>query len=151
DRAAFLGRGRTPAAPAALDPQARLGGGVGAVLDPVFSLRRGVRLEPGGSATVTFVTAIAGSRGAALGLAGRYRHLQAVSRAFDMSWTQRRVELLHLNMSGESFHLYQRLAGHLIYAGPTFRAPAELIRANVGGPTGLWRFGISGDLPILLA
>ena len=48
DRVRFLGRGRTPANPAALDPEARLSGTTGPVLDPVFSLRRRVRLEPGG-------------------------------------------------------------------------------------------------------
>src|SRR5262249_17853985 len=40
DRARFLGRGRTPAAPAALDPGARLSSTTGPVLDPIFSLRR---------------------------------------------------------------------------------------------------------------
>ena len=49
DRARFLGRGRTPANPAALDAGTRLSGTTGPVLDPVFSLRRRVRLEPGGT------------------------------------------------------------------------------------------------------
>src|SRR6185503_11118605 len=38
-REAFLGRGRTPRRPAALDPSGRLTGQVGAVLDPIFALR----------------------------------------------------------------------------------------------------------------
>ena len=46
DRVRFLGRGRTPAHPAALDPGVRLSGTTGPVLDPVFSLRRHVRLDP---------------------------------------------------------------------------------------------------------
>ena len=46
DRLRFLGRGRTTASPAALDPGSHLSGTTGAVLDPIFSLRRRVRLEP---------------------------------------------------------------------------------------------------------
>ncbi len=47
DRFRFLGRGRTPADPAALDPNSTLSGTSGAVLDPIFAIRRRVRIEPG--------------------------------------------------------------------------------------------------------
>ena len=47
DRARFLGRGRTPANPAALDPDGTLSGTTGPVLDPVFSLRRSCDSPPG--------------------------------------------------------------------------------------------------------
>ena len=57
DRARFLGRGRTAANPAALDPGVGLSGTIGPVLDPVFSLRRRIRLDPGASAVLAFITA----------------------------------------------------------------------------------------------
>ena len=47
DRMRFLGRGRTPANPAALDSGSRLSRTTGPVLDPIFSLRRRVSLEAG--------------------------------------------------------------------------------------------------------
>ena len=47
DRMRFLGRGRTPANPAALDSGSRLSRTTGPVLDPIFSLRRRVGLEAG--------------------------------------------------------------------------------------------------------
>ena len=50
DRARFLGRGRTPASPAALGPGGALSGTTGPVLDPVFSLRRSLRRMVRGSA-----------------------------------------------------------------------------------------------------
>ena len=55
DRARFLGRGRTPADPVALDGRA-LTGTTGAVLDPIVSLRQRVRLEPGGFARIAYAT-----------------------------------------------------------------------------------------------
>ncbi|HET9985323.1 MAG TPA: hypothetical protein VFQ38_17110 [Longimicrobiales bacterium] len=72
DRARFLGRGRSAAAPAALDPGAALAGTVGAVLDPVLSLRRVVELAPGATATLVAVLAAAPERAAALELAVRW-------------------------------------------------------------------------------
>ncbi len=47
DRMRFLGRGRTPANPAALDSGSRLSRTTGPVLDPIFSLRRRVSARSG--------------------------------------------------------------------------------------------------------
>ncbi|MBX6363879.1 MAG: glycosyl transferase [Gemmatimonadetes bacterium] len=78
DRARFLGRGRSTAAPAALDPGATLSGTVGAVLDPVVSLRRCVELPPGEATTLVAVLAAAPDCAAALELATRWTGRDAV-------------------------------------------------------------------------
>ena len=46
--------------------------------------------------------------------------------------------------------LFQRVAGHLLYAGPTLRPSSDTILRGAGGQPGLWPMGISGDLPIVL-
>ena len=56
DRARFLGRGRAPSRPAALDGP--LSGTLGDVLDPVFAARRIVRLAPGASAVLEAVLTV---------------------------------------------------------------------------------------------
>ncbi|HMC66382.1 MAG TPA: glucoamylase family protein [Gemmataceae bacterium] len=150
DRARFLGRGRTPAAPAALDSGAILSGTVGPVLDPVFSLRRRVRLQPAASVSVSFTTGVADTREQALALADQYHHHTAILRAFELAWAHSQVELTHLHLSPEDSHLYQRLASHVIYAGSAHRAPPSVLAANQQGLAGLWRLGISGDKPIVL-
>ncbi len=150
DRARFLGRGRTPASPSALDPGAVLSGTVGAVLDPIFSIRRRVHLEPGGSATIAFTTALARDRDEALVLAGQYREPGAIARAFDMAWANSQIEHRHRRWSPEEAVLYQRFAAHLIYAGPGQRSAPEVLAANTLGQPGLWRAGVSGDRPIAL-
>ncbi|MEP6908785.1 MAG: glycosyl transferase family 36, partial [Pseudoxanthomonas sp.] len=53
DRAAFIGRGRDLRTPVALAHQQPLGGGIGTVLDPIFSLRQRVRIPAGGTARLT--------------------------------------------------------------------------------------------------
>ena len=46
--------------------------------------------------------------------------------------------------------LFQRLASHVIYAGPALRPSSDMIRQGAGPQSGLWSQGISGDLPIVL-
>ncbi len=69
DRDRFIGRGGTTAAPRALTTRRRLSGTTGNVLDPIVSLRRIVRLEPGATAVVCYGLGAAPGRDAALALA----------------------------------------------------------------------------------
>ena len=82
DRMRFLGRGRTPANPAALDAGSRLSRTTGPVLDPIFSLRRRVGLEAGMTTRIAFVTGAADTREAAIGIAERFRTFEAIDQAF---------------------------------------------------------------------
>jgi cyclic beta-1,2-glucan synthetase len=150
DRARFLGRGRTPANPAALEDSRIEEGATGAVLDPIFSLRRCVRVPAGMSVSVAFTMAVADSREEALALADTYHDVHAINRAFELAWAHSQVELQHLHLSTEDAHLFQRVASHLIYSGPFLRARPEVLAANRQGQLGLWRHGISGDRAIVL-
>jgi len=150
DRARFLGRGRTPRAPAAVTPGRPLSGTTGAVLDPIASLRRSLRLEPGESARLTFVTAVAETREAALELADKYHEPRAIARALALAWTHSQVELRHLNISAEEAHLFQRLASRALYATPELRPSGEVLSRNTKQQSGLWAYGVSGDLPVIL-
>jgi cyclic beta-1,2-glucan synthetase len=150
DRARFVGRGRTPASPAAMLSLTSLGKTTGAVLDPVFSLRRTVRLEPGQAARLAFTTAVAKTREEALALADQYRDLRVVLRVFELAWAHSQVELRHRHLIPADAHLYQRLASHLIYPDNSHRAPPSILAANRQGQSALWRHGISGDYPIIL-
>ncbi|HEV3116859.1 MAG TPA: glucoamylase family protein, partial [Gemmataceae bacterium] len=150
DRARFLGRGRTPANPAALDGRTRLSGASGPVLDPILSLRRQVRIAPGRSVSIAFTTAVAETREEALALADQYHDFHGITRGFELAWAQSQVELRHLHMSAEDIHLYQRLAAHILYVGSALRAPRATLIANQQGQAALWRYGISGDKPIVL-
>ena len=82
DRARFIGRGHTLAAPRALVEPEPLSGTVGNVLDPIVSLRGMVELAAGGEAHITFLLGAAADRTAALALAARYDSPTAVATAF---------------------------------------------------------------------
>jgi cyclic beta-1,2-glucan synthetase len=147
DRAKFLGRRRTPADPYALTH--RLSGTVGAVLDPVFALRRTVGVAPGTTATLTFTTAVTDTLEAAHAVADHYRNPTAAARAFELAWAHSRVELIDLGLTPALSHLYQRLAGHVMFPPTALRATPS-IAGNRQAQPALWRHGISGDVPILV-
>lgn len=150
DRARFLGRGRTIRTPMSVLDARPLSDTVGTVLDPIFSLRRRVRVPPGGTARIAFWTMVAPSRSDALDLADKHRDATAFERAATLSWTQAQVQLHHLGIEPDEALLFQRLANHVLYSDPKLRPSSEVQKRGEGGPSALWPHGISGDLPIVL-
>jgi cyclic beta-1,2-glucan synthetase len=150
DRARFLGRGHDVHAPIAMMDGRALSNTVGTVLDPVFALRHRVKVSPGSTVSIAYWTLLASGRQALLDCADKHRDMAAFTRAATLAWTQAQVQLHHLGVSAGEAALFQRLAGHLVYAAPVLRPSSATILAGAGAQSGLWSEGISGDLPILL-
>jgi len=150
DRARFIGRGRTVATAAALADGRPLSNTVGAVLDPVFSLRQTVIVPPGKVARVAFWTVVAASRAELLDSIDKHHDRSAFGRAKTLAWTQAQVQLRHLDVRPEEAADFQRLAAPIIYADHRFRPSSDTIMRGAGPQSGLWPNSISGDLPIVL-
>ena len=148
DRAKFLGRGRGNDNPLALEGE--LSGTSGAVLDPCFSLRRRVVLQPGQRVLVAFVLGAAEDENGVRRLVDKYADFGACERAFDLAWTHSQLELRHLQITSDEAAAFQQLAGYLLFPHAALRAPSKRVRENAKGQSGLWAYGISGDLPIVV-
>jgi cyclic beta-1,2-glucan synthetase len=150
NRATFVGRTRSTANPAAFDKIGPLSNTDGSVLDPIVAIRQSVIMDPDTSANWHIISGMAETREAALLLIEQYRDPSFAARAFDMAWSHSQLELHQLRATEAEAQLYARLASSIIYANPLHRAAPGIISRNRSGQSGLWAFGISGDLPILL-
>jgi cyclic beta-1,2-glucan synthetase len=150
DRMAFLGRGRTAVAPAVMNTLGPLAGGAGSVLDPVLSIRQTVRLQPGESIRIDLVTGATETREAASALMDKYHDIRLADRVFELAWTHANIVLRQLNVTEADAQMFGLLAGSIVYASSRRRAKAAALMRNRQGQSGLWGYGISGDLPIML-
>ncbi|MGM0587003.1 MAG: GH36-type glycosyl hydrolase domain-containing protein [Bacteroidota bacterium] len=150
NRALFIGRGRSLSNPAALDPNATLSRQSGNVLDPIVSQRVPVTLGPGEKVQFTFGLGFGQSREEVVDLAEKYRNRPMVDRVFNLAKAYGLMELEQLDISGSEAMYNQRLASSLIYNHTRFRATDEILEKNRKTQSGLWSYGISGDVPILV-
>ena len=150
DRSRFVGRGHSVSDPSAINEGRPLSNSFGAVLDPIFSLRQRVRLRPNETARICFATAVAHSREEALSLADKYHNLGTFEREARLAWTKSQVEMRHLEVDLEEAQLFQRLAGLVCYLDQSLRPRPHVLALNSKTQAGLWPYGISGDLPIIL-
>ena len=107
-------------------------------------------IAPDETARVHLVTGVAETRDGALGLIEKYRDRHLADRVFELAWTHSQVVLRQLDATEADTQLYGRLASSILYANPLLRAPGSVIARNRRGQSGLWGYGISGDLPIVL-
>jgi cyclic beta-1,2-glucan synthetase len=148
DRRRFIGRGRTLANPMGIRQE--LGNSQGFVLDPILSLRQSVTVGPGQRIEVSLVLAAGETRQSVLQLMDKYGDPHAIDRAMDFTWASAQLELRLLRIQPDEARRFQQLASHLLFPNPLLRPPTARIEENRKGQAGLWPYGISGDLPIVL-
>ncbi len=122
----------------------------GSVLDPIAAIRRSLTLATDRATSIQIITGVANSREAVIALIDKYNDKHFVERAFDMAWFQSQEVLRMLNANESEAQVFGRLASSVIYCNALRRAAPSVIARNNQGQSGLWRFGISGDLPIVL-
>ncbi|CAN5477618.1 glucoamylase family protein [soil metagenome] len=151
DRSKFIGRGRDAQSPASLDAGVGdLSNSEGSVLDPIVAIRRRITLDPSESARVDIVTGMSETRDGAAALIEKYHDRRLADRVLELSWTHSQVVLRQLNATEAEAQIYGRLAANVLYATPARRTNSGIIARNRRGQSGLWGYGISGDLPIVL-
>jgi cyclic beta-1,2-glucan synthetase len=145
DRRAFIGRNRTLANPA-LDAQPLTARGKQVNgLDPIACLRVRLSIAPGTTARLSFATAADNDIEALMPGIDRYMQPMHVERATRMAATLAQVRLRDLSIAPAQNLALQDLTTILTYTTPRVMSDRGLIDLRQ-----IWRFGISGDKPIVL-
>ena len=122
-------------------------------LDPVCAMAVRLRIEPQGKALLTFATAASDDGGTLRAVIDKYRQASHVQRASLMSATLAGIRFRTLRISTENFAAIQTLTTALVLMltrPRTWAARLDETTAAVCDRRLLWRFGISGDRPIVL-
>ncbi|MBA2407057.1 MAG: cyclic beta 1-2 glucan synthetase, partial [Chitinophagales bacterium] len=150
DRDQFIGRGNSISQPQVMKRKEPLGGNSGSVLDPIVSIQYRIFLEGNETVTVDIISGMAETKEICNDLIDKYQERHLFNRVLELAWTHSQVILRQINAVESDAQLYSRLAGSIIYSNQLFRADTGVIIKNRRGQSGLWRYSISGDIPIVL-
>ncbi len=150
DRARFIGRGRNMRSPAALSNAAGLSGSTGPLLDPVMALSQDIVLEPSAHVQLAWVTSSASTRDDVLSLAVRFQNWREIDAVFDAARHKSEADVRASRLSTTDLSAMEQVLSALLYPSPALRAAPDVLASNSLSQTGLYAFGLSGDLPILL-
>jgi cyclic beta-1,2-glucan synthetase len=159
DRLDWIGRNRTASDPAALvyDPSTRMDSEqmLDCGLDPVAVLSVRLRIPAQARASVTFATAVAGDANTLRAVVDKYRQPSTTDRASMMSATLAAIRLRESRLNADNHAAIQALTSALVLTltrplGVGVGQSTHSLHPGSCNRSLLWRFGISGDRPIVL-
>ena len=147
DRQLWLGRNQSSSQPlASFNPLPEPGTPLDTGLDPVCAMAVKLLIPPQGKAWLTFATAASNHDATLQAVIDKYRQPSHVKRASLMSATLTGIRLRTVGLNPENFAAIQTLTSALVLS----LSRPQTQTAAVSDKRLLWRFGISGDRPILL-
>ena len=153
DRRTFLGRNNERSSPGFSSQRWRNDTSPVNGLDPVACLRVKVRIAAGGMAKLSFATTASKDKAELVARIDKYLQPMHIERATRMAATLAQVRLRDLGIVVEINAALQDLTTALMYSSPRMSphggAPTRPDAASVDQRQ-LWRFGISGEKPIVL-
>jgi len=80
----------------------------------------------------------------------KYKSQEQIKATFELSKAKAEAENRYLGLTNKEIEKYQQMLTYLIYKNPTKRLMEEAITKKIYKQSELWKYGVSGDLPILL-
>ena len=150
DRLKFIGRNNTLESPEMVVNSIPLSNHSGFCNDPVMSIRVTISLGIDETASITFMTGVCETKEEAVRIGEELNNSYRIDDICEKFRRQREIELKYLEITGAQLNAFQDLISPIYYPIGLFRGPQENIRRNFKNQSFLWRFGVSGDNPILL-
>ena len=120
-------------------------------LDPVLALRNRILVPANGSTSVYLLIGFGRSREQIEEMVKVYDSQSALEKAFRISTLMNVMDTKNMNISGENMRTFNIMLNYL-YQTTRISVNEErmnFLRKNALGQTGLWKFGVSGDRPII--
>lgn len=150
DRLRFVGRNKSLESPTAVVNSLPFASSCLFSTDPIMSVRASIKLEIDQSITLYFVSGVAHSKQEAIQMSDELNINYRIDDMVEQYRQQSLMEMKYLNIVGAQLDAFQNLLSPIFYPNRYFKGPLEHIKRNRKDQSGLWRFGISGDNPILL-
>lgn len=149
ERSSFIGRNKTLNTANALN--SKLSNYAGDNLDPVMSIRNKITVPANDSVSIYLLVGFGRSKEQINDIIEAYNTKQALDREFKISTLMNVIDTKILNVTGEEMRIYNIMLNFL-YQTTRISVNEErmdLLRKNALGQSGLWKFGVSGDRPII--
>ena len=113
-------------------------------ISPVIAMRQLIRIEEGEKKNVYILTSANYSEENAIENLNEYTNIEKLNNVFELSKAQTEAENRYMEIDADNIILYQKMLKELLYG--------EIKDTNIEDLSNekIWKFGISGDFPILL-
>ena len=115
----------------------------------IISFKKNIKLDIGETKKIVYYYGVSKNYRELIDFYNKYRTIEDNKRLFEMAYSKSLVENRFLGYKGKDILLYNKLFA-VLQNNKTREKHIERIKRNVLKQHNLWRFGVSGDLPIVL-
>ena len=150
ERSTFIGRNNTLNTSNGLHQE--LSNYSGDNLDPVLALRNNITVPGNGKKSIYVVMGFGRSKDQIKDIIKAYDSKIELEKAFKVSALMNIINTHNMNLTGENMRIYNIMLNYLYQTSrlSVSEERMDLLRKNALGQNGLWKFGVSGDRPIIL-
>lgn len=123
---------------------------IGLVTEPIVSLKRTMKIKPNQKATINLIISVGENREKVIENIKKYKIEENIQKAFELSKAKNEAQSRYLRVKGTQIRNYQKLLSYIIFNNPTRKANLERLPKRNYEQSELWKYGISGDIPIIL-
>ena len=123
---------------------------MGLVTDPIIALKRIVNIKPGEEIELNLIISVSDDKETLKKNILELKNEEKIKRTFELSKIRTEEEARYLRISGEEIIEYQKMLSYLIFNNPLKNIYLKNIKNKSYLQSDLWKYGISGELPILL-
>ena len=149
DEEKFIGRGNI-GIPQMVKNSSPLSKKIGLVTEPVIALKRTMKIDAQQRAVVNLIISVGEDRDKIVENIKKYKLEQNVQKAFELSKAKNEAQSRYLSVKGTQIRDYQKILSYIIFNNPTKSSNLEKLPKRKYEQSELWKYGISGDLPIIV-
>ena len=148
DKEKFIGRGNY-GIPIMVDKSIPFSSKTGKVIDPVVALKKTIKIKPNETLNLDFVISVEENKEKCIENMKEFNIEENVNRTLELSKARVEAESRYLRIKGKDITLFQKMLSYMLFKNPFKIVNNKDITQNFK-QSNLWKFGISGDLPIIL-
>ena len=147
DKEKFLGK-ENALVPSMVKESKPFSKNLGLVTDPCLAMKRTIKIMPGESITLDLILCMSKQKDIIYKLLEKYKNTNVCTKTFDLAKAKQEAETIYLGLKGKDIEKYQKLLSYIMINNPL--KSLNKLPDRIYSQSKLWKYGISGDIPILL-
>ena len=124
---------------------------IGYVTEPVVAMKRTMKIKKQEKVVVDFILSAEEEKEKAIENLQKYQLFENVKNEFDLAKARVEAESRYLSIKGTDIEIYQKILSYILFDDSIKSIEKEKLKSNQNyKQSDLWKYGISGDLPIIL-
>ena len=149
DKEKFMGRGNINL-PEAVEKELPLSKKIGLTTDSIIAMKKTIKIMPEEKVKFNLIIAIADNKEEAIEYIKENMNDEKIVRNMELAKAKVEAENMYLGVKGNEIETCQKILSYLLYQNPLKNVMLKEIEKKEADVTALWKYGISGDLPIML-